>query len=534
MSSPSPFKTPEGEAKFLAAYDAALKLWPVPYEELDIPTRFGMTHVVAAGPKDAPALVLLHGYMATSVMWEPNIADVSGDYRVYAIDVMGQPSKSVPDDPIRNATDYVAWLTATLDGLDLSRVSLVGMSFGGWIALRYAVSAPERIQRLVLLSPGGFLPMVKQFSLRGMLMAFFPTRFTVNSFMRWAGFTDMDARPVLDLMYLGTKHFRMPKDTMRGNRDAANPLSDNELRSLHMPVLLLFGDGEVIYDSAQAFDRARRLIPHFEGELIPRCRHDMCFSQSRIVDARVARFPEGERRPASGHGTAFGSVMHPRRGHRRIPMRFTFLVILTLTVVYWFPVRRWFGRWGTTDGDLTRVMAGDPVIANPTHSATHAVTVAAPPEDIWPWLVQMGYRRGGLYSYDWLDRLFGYLDRPSANRVLPEFQQLAVGDVIPLGRGKGFPVTAIEPYRALVLSDTNDGFQWVWQFGLYPLDEGRTRLVSRGTQRFANTIGTWLFMRVIEPAAFIMTRRMLLGLKQRAEAMRAARTGDGRANRQAA
>ena len=290
MSHPSPFKTPEGEAKFLAAYDAALKLWPVPYEELDIPTRFGMTHVVAAGPTNAPALVLLHGYMATSVMWAPNIADVSRDYRVYAIDVMGQPSKSLPDNPIRNATDYVAWLTATLDGLDLSRVSLVGMSFGGWVALRYAVAAPERIQRLVLLSPGGLLPMVKQFSLRGMLMAFFPTRFTVNSFMRWAGFTARDARPMLDLMYLGVKHFRMPEDTMRGNRDAANPSSDNELRSLHMPVLLLFGDGEVIYDSARAFDRARRLIPHFQGELIPHCRHDMCFSQSRIVDARVLDF----------------------------------------------------------------------------------------------------------------------------------------------------------------------------------------------------------------------------------------------------
>ena len=213
-------------------------------------------------------------------------------------------------------------------------------------------------------------------------------------------------------------------------------------------------------------------------------------------------------------------------------MLITFLVILTLMVLYWFPVRRWFRRWGTTDEDLRRVMAGDPVIANPTHSATHALTVDAPPEDIWPWLVQMGYRRGGLYSYDWLDRLFG-LDRPSANRVLPEFQQLSAGDVIPLGRGQGFPVTAIEPYRTLVLSGTNDGFQWVWQFGLYPVDEGRTRLVSRGTQRFANTISTWLFMRVMEPAAFIMTRRMLLGVKQRAEA-KAASTGRSRANRQAA
>jgi hypothetical protein len=85
-----------------------------------------------------------------------------------------------------------------------------------------------------------------------------------------------------------------------------------------------------------------------------------------------------------------------------------------------------------------------------------------------------------------------------------------------------------------VLSDTIDGFQWVWQFGLYPLDEGRTRLVSRGAQCYANTIGAWLFMRVMEPAAFLMTRRMLLGVKQRAEALKAARTRAGRATYQAA
>jgi pimeloyl-ACP methyl ester carboxylesterase len=132
--------------------------------------------------------------------------------------------------------------------------------------------------------------MAKQFTLRGMLMVFFPTRFTVNSFMRWAGVTYTDARPVLDLMYLGVTHFRMPEDTVRVDREAANLISDDELRSLRMPVLLLFGDGEVIYNSATALDRARRLVPHLEGELIPRSRHDMCFTQSRIVDARVLDF----------------------------------------------------------------------------------------------------------------------------------------------------------------------------------------------------------------------------------------------------
>lgn len=215
-------------------------------------------------------------------------------------------------------------------------------------------------------------------------------------------------------------------------------------------------------------------------------------------------------------------------------MLFTFLAILAVTVFYWFPIRRWFGRWGATDADLRRVMAGDTVIAEPIHTQTHAITVNASPEDIWPWLLQMGYRRGGLYSYDSLDRLFGYLDGPSANRVLPAFQQLEVGDVIPLGRGQGFPVTAIEPYRALVLSGASDGFEWVWQFGLYRLDEDRTRLVSRGTQRFAQTIGAWLFMRLMEPAAFIMTRRMLLGVKRRAEVLRRARVHGVRASRHAA
>ena len=91
-------------------------------------------------------------------------------------------------------------------------------------------------------------------------------------------------------MYLGQKHFRMPPDTLRVAANAANALSDDDLRALHVPVLLLMGDDEVLYDAPTALARARRLIPDFEGELIPRCRHDMCFSQSRIVDARVLDF----------------------------------------------------------------------------------------------------------------------------------------------------------------------------------------------------------------------------------------------------
>jgi pimeloyl-ACP methyl ester carboxylesterase len=284
------FRTPEGEARFRATYDAALKVWPVPYEQFDVPTRFGTTHVIACGPQDAPPLVLLHGYMATSVMWAPNIGDFSRRYRVYAIDTMGQPGKSIPGEPIGTAADYVAWLTATLDALHLDRVNLLGMSFGGLLALHYASAAPERVQRLALLSPGGLLPLSRQLKLRAMLMVLLPTRFTANSLMRWIGLRDdgeTEDWRVMELMYLGIRHFRMPTETLR---IPPAPLLDEDLRALRMPVLLLIGEHEVVYDAAAAMTRARRLVPDFQGELIPNCRHDMCASQFRIVNARVLEF----------------------------------------------------------------------------------------------------------------------------------------------------------------------------------------------------------------------------------------------------
>jgi len=162
-------------------------------------------------------------------------------------------------------------------------------------------------------------------------------------------------------------------------------------------------------------------------------------------------------------------------------------------------------------------MPGDADASGAAYETTLAITIDAPAHVIWPWLVQMGYRRGGLYSYDWLDRVFGFLDAPSAMRILPEFQQLHVGDVVPVGRGGGFPVRLVDPCRTLVLGGESDGALWLWQFGLYPLNTRQTRLISRNRARLPRTVIWALFMSVLEPAAFIMTRRMLLGLKARAE-----------------
>lgn len=296
MSPHTAFKTPAGEAAYRAAYDAELKSWPVPYEEIDLPSRFGTTHVIACGPKAASPLVLLHGYMATSTMWSNNIAAFSKDHRVYAVDVMGQPSKSIPDEPIGNTADFVSWLTVTLDALRLDCVPLVGMSFGGWLALNYAVAVPQRVRKLVLLSPGGLLPMVRQFSVRGMVMVALPTRLTVHSFFRWLGFTDRAYANMIELIYLGLKHFRMPLETARIGPAV---VSDEALRTLPVPTLLLIGDHEVISDPATALERARRLIPDFRGELVAGTRHEMCVGQHRIVDARVLDFLDESRRGLS-------------------------------------------------------------------------------------------------------------------------------------------------------------------------------------------------------------------------------------------
>jgi len=297
---PSPFKSPEGEAEFMAAYEATLRLWPVPYEPMDISGRYGRTHLVASGRKDAPTLVLLHMFFTSLTQWAANIADLSRDYRVYAIDVIGQPSKSIPGQPLKSRQDCVTWLSELLDALNIESTDLVGASFGGWFTLNYALGAPRRVNKIALLSPaGGFLPLVKQFYVRGMLNTFIPRRFVMESFLHWMTYEenlrDPSTRLIMncltDQMYLGSRYFRQPAEMTRFIPSVLqDPFSDEELRGMQVPTLLLIGQQEALYDSAAALERARRLIPNLEGELIAQANHEMTISQHEIVAPRVLEF----------------------------------------------------------------------------------------------------------------------------------------------------------------------------------------------------------------------------------------------------
>ncbi|WP_375772553.1 hypothetical protein NR798_17235 [Archangium gephyra] len=190
-------------------------------------------------------------------------------------------------------------------------------------------------------------------------------------------------------------------------------------------------------------------------------------------------------------------------------------------VVYRFLLRPWHVRWGATDEEVARPMPGDEVIDEPTFSSTRAITLHATPEDIWPWLVQLGRGRGGFYSYDWLEKLMG-LGITSSDRILPEFQRLAPGDEIPAAPGYAMPVRAVEPPRFLVIGPPADGPQdteLTWSLGLYPRDDGTTRLVVRLRSIYSWRPGEPLVTLFIEPGHFVMERRMLRGIKRRAEAL---------------
>jgi pimeloyl-ACP methyl ester carboxylesterase len=149
------FKSDEGKVRYMAAYDAALGDWPVPYEEIDLPTRLGVTRVIASGLPDAPPLVLLPSFAGSATVWRLNVGGLSPHYRSYAIDVIGQPGKSVATRRIRRRRQFAEWLTDVLDGLGVKRTSVVGRSFGGFLALNQASLTPERIERVVLISPAG-------------------------------------------------------------------------------------------------------------------------------------------------------------------------------------------------------------------------------------------------------------------------------------------------------------------------------------------------------------------------------------------
>jgi hypothetical protein len=201
--------------------------------------------------------------------------------------------------------------------------------------------------------------------------------------------------------------------------------------------------------------------------------------------------------------------------------------------------RGWADRWGATDPELRTPMPGDQLVRQPIFDSTRAVTIHAPAADVWPWLVQLGVGRGGLYSYDRAEQLLG-IDVRNADRILPEHQRLAVGDTIWI-TPQGYPaklvfkVAEVTPERSLLLAFTEDPHSrtvptdpgWTWSFVLQPVVPQTTRLLLRDRQTsLGNPVIDAFMGGLVGPVGFVMTRKMLEGIAERTEGL--AGTGGGR------
>jgi hypothetical protein len=174
--------------------------------------------------------------------------------------------------------------------------------------------------------------------------------------------------------------------------------------------------------------------------------------------------------------------------------------------------RLWALNWGATEEEAKRSMPGDDVVNSPTFNATRAVSINAPIEGIWPWIIQIGYRRAGFYSYDWLDND----GIPSSDRIIPEYQDLKAGDLIPMSKDTNAVVAELESNRSMLLifpesSQADDTWTWLWN--LDRVDERQTRLVTRLRVRPERLLTRTL----LDFCEIIMMRKCLLGIKSRAE-----------------
>jgi hypothetical protein len=186
------------------------------------------------------------------------------------------------------------------------------------------------------------------------------------------------------------------------------------------------------------------------------------------------------------------------------------IVIVIMIFVY----RPWAINWGATDDEINRTMPGNERMQNPTFSAIRAVTIKAQPEEIWPWIAQYGYKRAGMYCYDWFDND----GIPSAERIMPEYQNLKVGDLIPLSAMLFVEVTELNPNRSMLWVFPEGSGPWTnstWAWELYQEDAQHTRLVTR-LRVNTDSIISRIMLDFFE---IIMMRKSMLGIKKRAERM---------------
>jgi pimeloyl-ACP methyl ester carboxylesterase len=270
------------------AYDETLKLWDVSFEELYITTTNGIAHVIVSGPKNGEPLVLLHGMNASSTMWYPNIESLSKDYRVFAIDFILEPGKSYLYNDIESVEKVIDWYKEVLFVLELDSFHVIGASRGGWLAVNLALNNQEKIKSLILLSPAQTFTWIKP------SMDLFKNIATLLSSKekQIAQSLESMSNDVANIsdVYLKQYKIGLEKDSDNKFVTSMKPFSNEELKSLQMPVLVLIGDDDMINEKRTV--EIANMLPKGKGELIKNAGHFLSIDQAETVNQKMLDFLE--------------------------------------------------------------------------------------------------------------------------------------------------------------------------------------------------------------------------------------------------
>jgi pimeloyl-ACP methyl ester carboxylesterase len=253
------YKSEAGARLLRERYLATLGAWPVPHEQVRVPTPEGETFVLVSGPATAPPLVLLHGSGSNSGEWAHRIPALAERFRVHAADIIGEPGLSAETRPPLGTDRYATWLDAVLDHFGVASAAFLTSSFGGWVALDYATRRPGRVTALALRCPIGLGPMRKGFVVKAVLLALLGERGRRKSVAGALG--DAESSPVVEQQLLVSANYRYRTGPFPVFGDAA-------LRGLAMPVYAVAGERDAMVDSATTKRRLETLVPHAVVDLV--------------------------------------------------------------------------------------------------------------------------------------------------------------------------------------------------------------------------------------------------------------------------
>ncbi|WP_288446728.1 alpha/beta hydrolase [uncultured Chryseobacterium sp.] len=281
MKQTTVFRSEIHKKRVLEHYDNALANFKGNIRQQVVSTNFGQTHVLSYGNEDHPKLILLHGANSNAASWMKDFALYSKEYKVYAIDIIGEPGKSEPNRLPYDGNDYSNWLNEVFQQLKITEASLVGLSQGGWLAVKFAARYPEKVSKLVILSPGGIVKTKLSFVLKAIFFSLLGAagKRKINKLI--TGSQKID-QPVLDFMNL-------MQSSVDARIDKEYIFSDEELKSMTMPVFFIGGADDAVRDSRQIKERLEGLLPDFECYIDPDKGHVLIGLADTINDFLLRR-----------------------------------------------------------------------------------------------------------------------------------------------------------------------------------------------------------------------------------------------------